>query len=41
VLAETAKRVPVAKNADPKEFVDSRFIEELDRSGFIDALYRQ
>jgi NitT/TauT family transport system substrate-binding protein len=41
VLAETAKRLPAAKNADPKEFIDSRFIEELDRSGFIDALYRQ
>ena len=33
VLAETAKRVAAAKNAEPKEFVDSRFIEELDKSG--------
>ena len=40
VLAETAKRLPVAKSADPKDFIDTRFIEELDRSGYIDGLYR-
>jgi hypothetical protein len=40
ILTETAKRLPAAKNADPKEFVDTRFIEELDRSGYIDGLYR-
>ena len=26
-----------AKTANTKDFVDTRFIEELDRSGFIDA----
>jgi hypothetical protein len=41
VLAETAKRLPAAKNADAKDFVATRFIEELDRSGYIDGLYRQ
>jgi NitT/TauT family transport system substrate-binding protein len=40
IFAELGKRVPAAKNADPKEFVDTRFIEELDRSGFIDGLYK-
>jgi hypothetical protein len=40
IFADLAKRVPAAKNADPKEYVDTRFIEELDRSGFIDGLYR-
>lgn len=38
VLADLAKRMPAAKNADPREFIDGRFIEEIDRSGFIDGL---
>ena len=41
VLVETAKRLPAAKNADAKDFVETRFIEEFDRSGYIDGLYRQ
>ena len=41
IFADLSKRVPAAKNADPKDYVDTRFIEELDRSGFIDQLYRQ
>ena len=41
IFDDLAKRIPAAKNANPKEFVDTRFIEELDRSGFIDALNRQ
>jgi ABC-type nitrate/sulfonate/bicarbonate transport system substrate-binding protein len=40
IFEDLAKRVPAAKNANPKDFVDTRFIDELDRSGFIDALYR-
>ncbi len=40
IFAELGKRVPAAKNADAKDFVDTRFIEELDRSGYIDGLYR-
>jgi NitT/TauT family transport system substrate-binding protein len=40
IFGDLAKRVPAAKSADPKDFVDVRFIEELDRSGFIDGLYR-
>jgi ABC-type nitrate/sulfonate/bicarbonate transport system substrate-binding protein len=30
----------LAKNADAKNYIDTRFIEELDRSGYIDALYK-
>lgn len=40
IFEDLAKRVPAAKNANPKDFVDTRFIEELDRSGFIDGLYK-
>jgi NitT/TauT family transport system substrate-binding protein len=40
VLDELALKVPAAKAAQPSEFMDTRFIEELDRSGFIDALYK-
>jgi ABC-type nitrate/sulfonate/bicarbonate transport system substrate-binding protein len=31
---------PWRKTADPKDFVDTRFLEEFDRSGYIDGLYR-
>ena len=31
---------PKAKSAKPEEFVDNRFIKELDDSGYIDNLYR-
>lgn len=40
IFDDLAKRVPAAKKANPKDYVDTRFIEELDKSGFIDALYR-
>jgi len=33
--------VPAAKTANAKEYVDTRFIDELDKSGYIDGLYRQ
>ncbi len=33
IFEDLAKRVPAAKNANPKEFVDTRFIEELDKLG--------
>ena len=29
------------KNANANEYVDIRFIEELEKSGYIDGLYRQ
>jgi len=40
VLDELALKVPAARTAQPREFMDTRFIEELDRSGFIDVLYK-
>ena len=40
VLDELALKVPAARTAQPREFMDTRFIEELDRSGFIDGLYK-
>jgi ABC-type nitrate/sulfonate/bicarbonate transport system substrate-binding protein len=38
ILGDLAKKLPAAKSADPKDFVDSRFIEELDKSGYIATL---
>ena len=38
ILGDLVKRLPAAKNADPRDFVDSKFIEELDKSGYIDTL---
>jgi ABC-type nitrate/sulfonate/bicarbonate transport system substrate-binding protein len=40
VFAELAEKVPAARTANAKDFVDTRFLEELDRSGFIDGLYK-
>jgi len=40
VLDELAVKFPAAKSAQPREFMHMRFIEELDRSGFIDGLYK-
>ncbi|HWO43589.1 MAG TPA: ABC transporter substrate-binding protein [Candidatus Eisenbacteria bacterium] len=39
VLNAIADENPKAKTAKPEEFVDLRFIRELDESGFIDGLY--
>jgi len=38
ILNDLSKRMPAAKNADPKDFADLRFVEELDKSGYIDSL---
>ena len=40
IFDDFAKRIPAAKSANAKDFVDIRFIEELDKSGYIDGLYR-
>jgi sulfonate transport system substrate-binding protein len=34
-----AKELPEARNADAKQFVDDRFIRELEQNGFIGSLY--
>ena len=41
IFEDLAKRVPAAKNANAKDYVDTRFIDELDKSGYMDGLYRQ
>jgi ABC-type nitrate/sulfonate/bicarbonate transport system substrate-binding protein len=40
IIKDAAERTPAAKNANPKDFIDASLLEELDRSGFIDGLYR-
>ena len=40
ILEPLAETDPKAKAAKPEDFVDVRFIKELDESGFIDELYK-
>jgi hypothetical protein len=40
VLDELSEKIPSAKTANPKGFTDTKFLEELDHSGFIDQLYK-
>ena len=40
ILEPLARTDPKAKAAKPEDFVDMRFIKELDEGGFIDALYK-
>ncbi|MGN6716306.1 MAG: ABC transporter substrate-binding protein [Candidatus Binatia bacterium] len=40
ILSNLTVRMPSAKIADPKDFSEARFIEELDQSGYIDSLYK-
>jgi NitT/TauT family transport system substrate-binding protein len=40
IIQDAAARIPAAKNANPRDFMDTSLLEELDRSGYIDALYR-
>ena len=40
IFRDLSDRMPAAKNANPREFVDTSFLEELDKSGYIDGLYR-
>ena len=40
VLDAIADENPKAKTSRPEQFVDTRFIKELDDSGYIDGLYR-
>jgi NitT/TauT family transport system substrate-binding protein len=41
VLEAMAKENPKAKEVKPEDFVDLRFVKELDESGFIDNLYKK
>jgi NitT/TauT family transport system substrate-binding protein len=40
ILDAMVKEEPKAKEARPEEFVDARFVQELDDSGFINNLYK-
>jgi len=40
ILEDLAKTNPKAKTADPKKFIDPRFLKELEESGFIAQLYK-
>jgi NitT/TauT family transport system substrate-binding protein len=40
ILEPLAETDPKAKSAKPEDFVDMRFIKELDESGFVDELYK-
>ena len=40
IINDASERMPSAKTANPKDFIDVSLLEELDKSGFIDALYR-
>jgi len=41
ILAPLAEKNPKAKAARPEDFADLSFIEELDRSGYADGLYKK
>ncbi|HXG53266.1 MAG TPA: ABC transporter substrate-binding protein [candidate division Zixibacteria bacterium] len=41
ILQETAASNPKAAQANARDFVDSRFVKELEESGFIKSLYRR
>jgi NitT/TauT family transport system substrate-binding protein len=41
ILAPLAEKNPKAKAAKPEDFADLSFIEELDRSGYADSLYKK
>jgi hypothetical protein len=40
IINDALERIPAAKTANPKDFIDTSLLEELDRSGYIDGLYR-
>ncbi len=39
IIDQIALANPKAKTARPQDFIDARFVEEFDKSGYIDALY--
>ncbi|HME61197.1 MAG TPA: ABC transporter substrate-binding protein, partial [Candidatus Binatia bacterium] len=41
ILDDLAKTNPKAKGADPKRFIEPRFLKELEDSGFVTQLYKK
>ena len=39
ILDEIALKDPKAKAVKPQDFIDARFVEEFDKSGYTDSLY--
>ncbi|HXG53145.1 MAG TPA: ABC transporter substrate-binding protein [candidate division Zixibacteria bacterium] len=39
IIEQLARTNPKAKTARPEDFIDARFVEEFDKSGYIDSLY--
>jgi hypothetical protein len=39
IIDQLALTNPKAKTAKPQDFIDARFVEEFDKSGYIDGLY--
>lgn len=39
ILDELTERNPKARQAKPEDFIDIRFIQQLDESGYIEQLY--
>jgi hypothetical protein len=39
VLDDLVKTVPAAKNAKPEQFVDMRFLDNLEKGGLMKELY--
>ena len=40
IFKDVSDRIPAGKTSNPKEFMDTSLLEELDRVGYIDGLYR-
>lgn len=40
IIKDASDRIAAARTANPKDFMDASLLEELDRSGYIDSLYR-
>jgi NitT/TauT family transport system substrate-binding protein len=40
IIKDASTRVAAAKTANPKDFIDGSLLDELDKTGYIDALYR-
>jgi len=39
IIDQLATANPKARTAKPQDFIDARFVEEFDKSGYIDSLY--
>ena len=39
-LEEVAKRLPAAKDKKPEDFINMRFLNELEKEGFFKELYK-